>query len=83
MIREYIDAALANAHYEIIEDQEPFYGEIPGLQGVWATGATLEECRQNLVEVIDGWILVRVARGVAIPPIAGVHIVPPEELAVA
>jgi predicted RNase H-like HicB family nuclease len=59
MIREYIKAAMKNAHYEIIEDEEPYYGEIPELNGVWATGKTLEECRENLSYNLEGWILVR------------------------
>ncbi len=69
MITEYIEAALAQAKYEIIEDEEPFYGEVPSLAGVWATGKTLEECRQSLAEVIDGWIIVRLKKGLPIPPI--------------
>jgi len=69
MITEYIEAALAQARYEIIEDEEPYYGEVPILAGVWATGKTLEECRKNLAEVIDGWIVVRLKKGLSIPPI--------------
>ncbi|NAT10605.1 HicB family protein [ANME-1 cluster archaeon AG-394-G06] len=69
MITEYIEAALSKAKYEIIEDEEPYYGDVPELEGVWATGKTLEECRKNLVEVIDGWILVRLRKGLPIPPI--------------
>ena len=69
MITEYIQAALSNAKYEIIEDEEPYYGEVSGLQGVWATGKTLEECRNNLVEVIDGWIVMRLKKNLPIPPI--------------
>ena len=69
MIREYIDAALERATFEIIDDKEPYYGEVPGLQGVWASGNTLEECRRNLAEVIDGWLVVRLKRGLAIPPL--------------
>ena len=42
MLLEYIEEALRRARYEIIEDEEPYYGEIPELQGVWATGRTLE-----------------------------------------
>ncbi len=42
MITEYIEAGLAQAKYETIEDEEPYYGEVPGLAGVWATGKTLE-----------------------------------------
>jgi len=69
MITENIEAALSKAKYEVIEDEEPYYGEVPELEGVWATGKTLEECRKNLVEVIDGWILVRLRKGLPIPPI--------------
>jgi hypothetical protein len=32
MLIEYIEAALKKAHYEIIDDKEPFYGEIPKLK---------------------------------------------------
>ncbi|KCZ71982.1 hypothetical protein ANME2D_01992, partial [Candidatus Methanoperedens nitroreducens] len=57
MILEYINAALEKAKYEIIEDDEPYYGEVQELKGVWATGKTLEECRRNLAETIEGWII--------------------------
>ena len=83
MIQHYIRAALKHAHYEIIQDEEPFYGEIEGLQGVWASGRTLEECRERLVKVLDGWILVRLSRGLAVPPVDGVELVPPKEMNVA
>ena len=82
MIREYMEAALEHAHYEVIDDEEPFYGEVPELQGVWATGRTLEECRQNLAEVIDGWVLVRLSRGLGVPPLDDVQITLPREMAV-
>jgi hypothetical protein len=32
MIQEHIQTALELAHYEIIENEEPFYGEIAALQ---------------------------------------------------
>ena len=67
MIVEYIEAALGKAKYDIIRDEEPYYGEVPGLKGVWATGKTLEECRRNLSEVIEGWIIVRIKKGLPIP----------------
>ena len=34
MLLEYIQTALEQAHYEMIEDEEPFYAETPGLAGV-------------------------------------------------
>jgi predicted RNase H-like HicB family nuclease len=63
MITEYINAALQRAKFEIIDNEKPYYGEVPELEGVWATGKTLEECRQDLAEVIDGWLVVRLRRG--------------------
>lgn len=69
MITEYIEAALSRAKYEIIDDEEPYYGEVPELEGVWATGKTLEQCRHNLAEVIDGWLVLSLKRGLPIPPI--------------
>ena len=60
MLVEYIEEALKRAHYEIIDDEEPYYGEVKGLKGIWATGNTLEECRKNLRDVVEGWILVSI-----------------------
>ncbi len=71
MLPEYITVALEHARYEIIEDAEPYYGEIPELPGVWATGRTLEECRRNLAGVIDEWLIVQLRCGLLIPPVAG------------
>ncbi|MBN1189064.1 MAG: type II toxin-antitoxin system HicB family antitoxin [Dehalococcoidales bacterium] len=69
MITEYIEAALSLAKYEIIDDEEPYYGEVPELEGVWATGKTLEACRRNLADVIDNWLVIRLKRALPIPPI--------------
>jgi predicted RNase H-like HicB family nuclease len=80
MIVEYIEAALGKAKYDIIRDEEPYYGEVPGLKGIWATGKTLEECRKNLSEVIEGWIIVRIKKGLPIPPLGRYRIKEPREL---
>ena len=80
MFCEYIHAALSKATYEIIEDEEPFYGEIPDLRGVWANGMTLEECRENLRGVIEGWIALRLRLGLSIPPINGLTIETPSRV---
>jgi predicted RNase H-like HicB family nuclease len=80
MIREYVQAAMEKARYEIINDPEPYYGEIPECRGVWATGTTLEECRRNLEDVLDGWLIVRLQTGLAIPAVEGRTIMPLEAL---
>ncbi len=71
MFAEYIQAAMERATYEIIDDLEPFYGDISELQGVWATGKTLEACRKELQSVIEGWIALKLRLGHPIPSIGG------------
>ena len=82
MLLQYMQTALECAHYEIIEDEEPFYGEVPSLDGVWATGKSLEECRRNLVEAIEDWVLFSIAKGLPIPALGQVAIHLPEKVAV-
>ena len=80
MLLQYIQTALDLAHYEIIEDEEPFYGDVPSLAGVWATGKTLEECRRNLAEAIEDWVLFSIARGLPVPALGQVVIRVPERV---
>lgn len=79
MLLQYIQIALERAHYEIIEDAEPFYGEVPAIAGIWATGKTLEECRRNLAEAIEDWVLFSIAKGLPIPALGKVSIHLPEK----
>jgi predicted RNase H-like HicB family nuclease len=57
MLTNYVRAAMNKAHYEILPDDGTFYGEIPGFDGVWANANTLEECRDELIEVLEEWIM--------------------------
>ncbi len=81
MILDYLSAALESAHYELIEDEEPFYASVPGLEGVWATGKSLEECRRNLSSAIEDWILFSVRMGAELPPVDGVSLIVPDKVA--
>lgn len=74
MIIEYIDEALKKAKYEIINDEEPYYGEIPEIKGVWATGKSLEECRQQLRETLDEWLILSFKKNLPIPDINGIDL---------
>jgi predicted RNase H-like HicB family nuclease len=80
MLTEYLQHALERAHYEIIQDPEPYYGEIPGLEGVWATGKTLEECRRNLQDALEDWLFFSIAKGLPIPTIGEVALRLPERV---
>jgi predicted RNase H-like HicB family nuclease len=67
MLTEYIQAAMGKAKYEILSDDGSYYGRIPGFKGVWANADTLEDCRQELKEVLEGWIVVGVRFGDCLP----------------
>ena len=67
MLTECIEEALRRARYELIDDEDPYYGEINDLPGVWACGKTLEECRQELKNTVEGWLLLSVKRELVIP----------------
>ena len=74
MLTAYINAAMRSAHYEILEGGEGYVGKIPGLQGVWANGATLEACRDELREVLEEWILLGLKMNHDIPAIDGIEL---------
>ena len=57
MLTAYINAAMRNAHYELLDSGEGYIGKIPGLQGAWANADTLEACRDELREVLEEWII--------------------------
>lgn len=73
MLTEYIRAALRQAVYDKLED-DSFYGEIPGVQGVYASAASLEECREELRLALEDWLLFSLANGFPIPMLDGVEL---------
>ncbi len=79
MLREYLQAAMDQATYEILPEDNTFYGEIPVCPGVWANEATLESCRRELESVLEDWILMGVPLGHELPEICGLKIVVREE----
>ncbi len=73
MIRRYVDEALRRARYDKLDDRT-FCAAVPSLRGVLATGRTLEACREELGEVVEEWVLVRVAQGLSVPPLRSVTV---------
>ncbi len=61
------------ASYKVIEDGS-YFGEIPGLQGVWANEPTIEECRAVLQEVLEDWLLLKLRDNDPIPQIGNVNL---------
>lgn len=72
MLTEYIRAAMRRARYEILEDDGALYGEIRGFDGVWANAGNLEDCREELEEVLEGWIVLSLSKNLPLPTVEGV-----------
>ena len=66
MLTNYISKKLIQARYKILKDGT-YFGEIPGLQGVWASEKTLEKCRQTLREILEEWLILKLQDNDNIP----------------
>jgi len=73
MLTSYIQAAMRKAKYEILSDGT-FYGEIPGLAGVYANAPGLEKCREQLQEVLEGWIVLGLRLNHTLPEIDSISL---------
>lgn len=71
MLTKYLQGAMRRARYEILPDEGTYYGEIPGFDGVYADAGTLEDCREQLEEVLEEWILFRVSEHLPLPEVDG------------
>ncbi|MEK7516898.1 MAG: type II toxin-antitoxin system HicB family antitoxin [Patescibacteria group bacterium] len=65
MISEFVAKKLKAARYKLLKDGS-YFGEIPGLKGVWANAKNLEECREELKSALEDWMLFKLKEGDAI-----------------
>ena len=79
MLTEYLKAAMRRAHYEILDDDGRCYGEMPACRGVYAAAPTLEECCNELAEVLEDWLLFRIHKHLALPEIDGLELTAKKE----
>jgi predicted RNase H-like HicB family nuclease len=73
MFAEYVDKAMQHAHIEQIED-DTYYSSIPDFHGVWSNAATEDACRQDLREVLEGWILLNISDHTPLPTVDGMSL---------
>jgi predicted RNase H-like HicB family nuclease len=59
MLSEFIAKKLKQAQYKILKDGS-YFGEVPGMRGVWANARSLEGCREELKEVLEDWLLLKI-----------------------
>ncbi|MEK9164887.1 MAG: type II toxin-antitoxin system HicB family antitoxin, partial [Chloroflexota bacterium] len=57
-----------------------FYGEIPGFQGVYASAVSLEDCRDELQEVLESWIVLGLKLGHTLPVVGSLSLVTESEM---
>ena len=67
MIESYLASQMKKAAYETIDGGTRFYAEIKCLNGVWATGKNLEECRDQLKSVLEGWFILSLQKNLPLP----------------
>ena len=64
---------MARACYKLLED-ETCFGEIPGIPGVWANDRSLDKCREQLQEVLEEWLILKLRDHDPIPRIGRVSL---------
>jgi predicted RNase H-like HicB family nuclease len=70
MLTDYIQAAMRQAEFKLLEDGT-YFGEIPDCKGVWSNDESLKQCFIELQEVLEEWILLGLKQGHEIPVIDG------------
>ena len=66
MITQFIEKRLTKAKYKMLDD-ESYFGEIPYFKGVWANNKNLEKCRDELREVLEEWLILKIRDNDRIP----------------
>jgi predicted RNase H-like HicB family nuclease len=70
---KYCEKALQQAKYKTLEDGT-WFSEIDGFEGVWGNGGTVEECRTDLLEALEEWVILKLQDGDPLPVVDGVAI---------
>ncbi len=73
MLVEYIQGAIENAEYKKLDDKS-WFAEIQGFEGVWANGKSVEECRKEIMEVLEEWLILKIRDRDPIPVIKGIDL---------
>ena len=74
MLTRYIHEAMKLAKYKTLDDGS-YYGDIPGFRGVLANAENLEECRDELQDTLEDWILLGIRLGDSLPEANGIRLV--------
>ncbi len=73
VLTDYVQQALSQATYDKLEDGT-FAGRVPPCKGVFAFGASLRECQDELRSVLEDWILLGLKLKHPLPVIADIDL---------
>ncbi len=73
MVTRYIHEAMRRAELKRLEDGS-WFGEIPGLAGVWANETSSTQCRVVLQEVLEEYLVLKIRDGDVIPSLGRVKL---------
>ena len=66
MFENYLSKVLQKAEYKLLEDSS-WFASVPGFEGVWANGKTVEETRKELIEVLEDWLILKLKDSEKVP----------------
>ena len=66
MLSKYLESKLKKAKFKVLKDGS-YFASIPGLSGVWANAKNKQACKDELQEVLEEWVLLKVRDREAIP----------------
>lgn len=73
MLAEYIEEAMSLAQIEKMEDGR-YFASIPVFKGLWADGDTQDECRSELRNCLEEWLVIALREDDELPEFAGVSL---------
>ncbi len=74
LIDAYVRIAHAHRRSEQMEDGR-WFAEVVGLEGAWADGDTRDEAEEELLDVLQGWVELKIEAGDDdIPPMEGIDL---------
>jgi hypothetical protein len=78
MLNNYIYATVHNSTRGILSNGR-FYGEIPGVWGVYVNEQTLEARHEQLQDVLEEWIILGLCFGQSLPVVDRIDLAMHEE----
>ena len=78
LLAEYIEMSMKEAVLKVLCDGT-YFAETPGFEGAWANADAIENCRQEMKEVLEDWILLGIKLRHPIPVVESINLMAKEK----